>query len=420
MRTKLARDARVICTDWLREMNLARLVDAQLVAAQVVDADVDLVAVGKASREMMAAASESLGSGVLRRLTICDAASAALGDLGDDVVVGEHPVPGEGSLAAGRALAAFLDEGSRASATIFLLSGGASSLCVMPVPPVDLDDLGAVFDAALASGADITTLNKVRAAVSMLGGGAVLRLVRTDRSLGLIMVDNVVSGAEWVASGLTYNFEPSVEELTSLLGQIGIGDGPLRDRLLEASARRASSLSVLKAKPHDNAVVAEPSMVHELAIAEAQRRGYRVLDMGSHVHGDVEDVVGTWMDVIKDEVAAGDLIALVGVGEVTVRVRGGGQGGRCQEFAWRMAGALADLERDSAFVARASDGRDYINGVAGAWVDKATVERARAFGIDWGEVAAANDSYPALAALHQVIEGRHTGWNLCDVYVATL
>jgi len=208
VRTKLARDARVICTDWLREMNLARLVDAQLVAAQVVDADVDLVAVGKASREMMAAASESLGSGVLRRLTICDAASAALGDLGDDVVVGEHPVPGEGSLAAGRALAAFLDEGSRASATIFLLSGGASSLCVMPVLPVDLDDLGAVFDASLASGADITTLNKVRAAVSMLGGGAVLRLVRTDRSLGLIMVDNVVSGAEWVASGLTYNFEP--------------------------------------------------------------------------------------------------------------------------------------------------------------------------------------------------------------------
>ncbi len=420
MRTKLARDARVICTDWLREMNLARLIEAPLAAAQVVDLDVDLVAVGKASREMMAAASESLGSGVLRRLTICDAASAALGGPSLDVVVGEHPVPGEGSLAAGRALAAFLDGGSKANATLFLLSGGASSLCVLPAPPVTLDDLRAVFDAALVTGADITTLNKIRASVSLIGGGAVLRHVRTERSLGLIMVDNVVSGAEWVASGLTYDFEPSSEEVASLLAQIGLTEGALRARLLEGSAQRSASLGALTAKLNENAVVAEPSMVHELAMAEARRRGYRVLDMGNHVHGDVEDVVDEWVSVIEDELAEGDPIALVGVGEVTVKVRGTGNGGRCQEFAWLMAGALADLERDSAFIARASDGRDYVEGVSGAWVDKATTERAQALGIEWRDVAAANDSHSALAALHQLIEGRHTGWNLCDIYVATL
>jgi len=420
VRTKLARDARVICTDWLREMNLARLVDDQLAAAQVVDLDVDLVAVGKASREMMAAASQSLGSGVIRRLTICDAASAALESPAPDVMVGEHPVPGEGSLAAGRALVAFLDEGSKANATVFLLSGGASSLCVLPAPPVTLDDLRAVFDAALLSGADITTLNKIRASVSLIGGGAVLGHARTERSLGLIMVDNVVSGAEWVASGLTYGYDPSRDDVASLLAEIGLAEGPLGARLLEGLAQRALLLEGLATKPHQNVVVAEPSMVHELAVAEARRRGYRVLDMGSRVHGDVRDAVEEWTGIIKDEVAQGDPIALVGVGEVTVKVRGTGKGGRCQEFAWRMLGALAELERDSAFVARASDGRDYVDGVAGAWVDKVTFERAQALGIDWAEVVAANDSYSALSELHQLIEGRHTGWNLCDIYVATL
>ena len=53
-------------------------------------------------------------------------------------------------------------------------------------------------------------------------------------------------------------------------------------------------------------------------------------------------------------------VALVGVGEVTVKVRGTGEGGRCQEFAWLMADVLAEDVRVGAFVAQASDGRDHV------------------------------------------------------------
>lgn len=83
-----------------------------------------------------------------------------------------------------------------------------------------------------------------------------------------------------------------------------------------------------------------------------------------------------------------------------------------------MAKEIAELERDSVFVARASDGRDFVEGVGGAWVDGSTVERARRLDVDWKLVAEANDSHSALGALGQLIEGGHTGWNLCDLYVA--
>jgi glycerate-2-kinase len=39
-------------------------------------------------------------------------------------------------------------------------------------------------------------------------------------------------------------------------------------------------------------------------------------------------------------------------------------------------------------------------------------------GLDWSSVGRAHDTYPALRALGQLIEGGHTGWNLCDLYVA--
>jgi glycerate-2-kinase len=56
--------------------------------------------------------------------------------------------------------------------------------------------------------------------------------------------------------------------------------------------------------------------------------------------------------------------------------------------------------------------------VGGAWAESSTKERLLAAGLDWSDVAQRHDTYPALSALGQLIEGGHTGWNLCDVYVA--
>jgi len=86
-----------------------------------------------------------------------------------------------------------------------LISGGASSLCALPQSPVDLDDLGELFAAVLESGADIHDTQPTACGEFADRRGAILRRVRTSRSIALIMVDNVVSGERWVASGLTFD-----------------------------------------------------------------------------------------------------------------------------------------------------------------------------------------------------------------------
>jgi glycerate-2-kinase len=416
---KLVNDALAISDAWSNGLDLRELIESALRASSPLGASVDVVAVGKAAREMASAARDVLGGHVRRQLVIVDEGPAF--SLEDDVefVIGEHPFPGLGSLMAGERLVEFLEGSSDVEGTLFLVSGGASSLCALPQSPVDLDDLRELFSAVLEVGADITTLNQLRAASSRIAGGAILRSVHSPHSLALIMVDNVVSGERWVASGLTYDFVPSRHDVEGLLRQIGRDAGPLAAKVLESSERRGEVMGEAVTTAHENRVIADPSRVLDAVKAEALRRGYRVVELGSSWHGDVSDLVAMMSDVVTSNDEDGPL-CVVGVGEVTLRVRGSGTGGRCQEFAWRMAKVFDGSERDVVVAARATDGRDFVKGIAGGWIDETTLGRARERGIDWSRVVEESDSSTALNALGQLISGGRTGWNLCDVYLVVV
>jgi len=420
MSTKLLDDALAIAGGWSQRLDLRELIERQLRASNALDIDLDLIAIGKAAREMTLAAHEILGERVRRRLVIVDEGPVFSMDSDVEFVIGEHPLPGLGSLMAGERLVDFLESPTNAESTIFLISGGASSLCASPQSPVDLDDLHELFAAVVESGADITTLNQLRAASSSIAGGAILRSIRTPRSLSLIMVDNVVSGERWVASGLTFDYAPASAEVRRLLRVIGRGDTRLAARILEASDHRGDLMIEPVMTTHENRVIAEPSRVLAAVGDEAVRRAYRVVELGASLHGDVQEIVDLMMARVTAESLVDGPFCVVGVGEATVQVRGSGVGGRCQEFAWRMAGAFGGYERDVVAVARATDGRDFVRGIAGGWSENETVRHASDRGIDWSSVVKESDSYSALKELGQLITGGRTGWNLCDVYLAVV
>jgi len=412
VRVTLLDDADAISSRWLTDLSLASLIEDRLNECSSLDGHVDVVAIGKASREMARAAQTALGERLGRVMVISDVGSASETSI-ERILIGEHPIPGEGSLRAGTELTSFLQSDGHGDSTLFLLSGGASSLCVFPAPPLTLDDLGEIWRDALRAGVDITTLNQIRATTSLIAGGALLRYVHSAHSESLILVDNVVSGAQWVASAMTFDYTPSREDAETLWARIGV-DPPLRARMLRAFEDRSRVMEGSSGPVHANVVLGEPAMMLRSAIEEASRRGYHVIDQG-FVVGDVAAVAREWGEVARN---AGTRTALVGVGEVTVQVEGGGQGGRCQEFSWRMAKEFGGSARPSSFVARASDGRDFIEGVGGAWVTDVTLARIEELGLDWSEVAQTHDTYPAFRALGQLLDGGHTGWNLCDLYLA--
>jgi glycerate 2-kinase len=418
--TRLLDDALAITNAWSKELNLHHLIRGQILEADLNGLDVDVIAMGKAAREMAAALHDILGERVQRQLVIVDEGPALSFDSDVEIVIGEHPLPGLGSLMAGERLVEFLEGSNDAACTIFLISGGASSLCVFPQSPMEIEDLHGLFAAVLESGANITTLNQLRAASSGIAGGAILRRVRTSRSLALIMVDNVVSGERWVASGLTFDFRPAREDVDALLQVIGRGSGQLAETIQRARENRGEVMNEPIATDHENRVVAQPSDVLSSVVNEAARRGYQVIELGSSLHGDVQDLVARVTESLLSTSSRPVARCVVGVGEATTRVRGSGVGGRCQEFAWRMAEAFGGSERGAVAAARATDGRDYVQGIAGGWSDNETMRRALEHGIDYSRVIRDNDSYTALHELGQIIPGGRTGWNLCDVYFAAV
>lgn len=414
----LRTDAVALSNEWMAQVDLERLMADRVTTLD--EGDVDVVAVGKAALEMARATRQALGPRIRREFIVVDTPSADTAGWGPNVWVGEHPLPGVASLAAGERLVEFLQQATPAQNTLFLVSGGASSLCVCPAPPLTLEDLAAVWKVALMAGLDITALNQLRASTSMISGGAVLRHVRTPSSLTLVMVDNVISGAPWVGSGLTYEFSPSRAEFDGRLDGLGLADSPFSARMLEAFERRRRWMAQPVTSHHRNQVVAEPALMLELTMAAAERRGYRVISMGAAMSGDVVAMTREWAQTLEEEVGRGDRVCVVGAGEATVQVSDGGEGGRCQEFAWRMAGELARLERDAVFIARSSDGRDYVEGIGGAWSDSRSLIRCGDAGLDWAALADHHDTLPGLRALGQLLDGGHTGWNLCDLYLSLM
>ncbi len=370
----------------------------------------DVIALGKAAPAMVEALGE-VGVGVRRQIVITTA-EARRADSQD--IVGDHPVPGAASEAAARALDEFLREGEAAVPTLVLLSGGASALVVDVVDPVSLSDLHELWDAALRTGVDITTLNRLRASASNLGGGMLARRVRSADSVVAVMVDNPVSGPRWVASGPFTDFAPSRAELDGLFEAVALSPRA-RGVFRRAAAQRAQRLRSQEPTRTRLITLAEPADVLHSVRDEAIRLGYAVHDLGAGLVENVEVFAGRVGALLAS--ASGPTVVL-GVGELAVRVSGPGQGGRCQEFALRCAAWLDEASLRSAVVgAVATDGRDHVSGVAGAWVSASIAGEAREAGLSLVDYLARSDSGTLLARLGRHFAGSLTGWNLCDLYL---
>jgi len=123
--------------------------------------------------------------------------------------------------------------------------------------------------------------------------------------------------------------------------------------------------------------------------------------------------------------AANAVVAINGAGvwlfggETTVKLSGSGLGGRNQELALRVA-LLAEQQGwsdDWVFLSGGTDGRDGPTDAAGGIVDRQTLTRMRAAGVDPVQALLDNDSYHALKAAGDLLMIGATGTNVADLQV---
>lgn len=427
-----ARDLLTIATQTLAAVDPARAVEAALrlegetLYAEALSVELQrharlrLLAVGKAAPRMAGAALRVLGPRVETALVVCKGEPPSVRHA--QVIAGEHPVPGPGSVEAARAVAAFADACRPDDLVLFLLSGGASSLLCSPAAGLTLDELQAVNELLLRSGAEIEAVNCVRKHLETLKAGGLARRLAPARMLALVLSDVAGDRFDTIGSGPCAPDTTSFADARAVLDRHGLWSSlPAAVRgHLEAGLRGELPDTARASDPCfagvQHLVVASNRSACQAAHAAAQQLGYATTQLQEPLAGEARDVGA---ELARRLLASrgGAPVCLVAGGECTVTMRGHGRGGRNQELALGAARVL-DGQPGVALLSLATDGEDGTTPAAGAMVTGQSWARARQLGRDPAADLDANASHDLLEALGDGLYTGPTGGNVCDLVVA--
>lgn len=375
-----------------------------------------IIGVGKAAVPMALAALKIVGGTAVSGGGIISKFLPADGALPLPAYEGNHPVPGEKSVAATTAVLNTLTGLTENDLLLCLISGGASALFTRPLLPLEMwQQLTQVL---LASGCTIQELNTVRRQLDGVKGGGLARLAAPAKVISLILSDVVGNELTAIGSGPTVASNETPADALAVLEQYDV-----LEKMETAVAQAIQSVlqnltDTNPAPPHniiDNIIIGSIRQSAQAAAAQATSLGFRTRLLTTRLEGEAREVGQIAAALAKD--APPQSATLLG-GETTVTLRGEGVGGRNLETALAAAISLAGWPQRT-ITSFATDGDDGTSGVAGATVNGQTVPDDRTARVYLNN----NDSYTYFQQLDATGVGPHlintgpTGTNVNDLLI---
>jgi len=364
------------------------------------------------------------------------------------IVFGDHPVPGQRSLAAAEAIGEIVAAVHPGDHVIVLISGGGSSLAAAPAAEVEgfsQADLSQLYETLLASGADIHLVNAVRKRFARWAGGRLAVALSHARLHCLAVSDVPGDDPGAISSGPCAGDPMDSRTLLATLHANRLWPRLPRSAQLHLEAAASGRVSDTP-KPDAPAFRHVTTRVivsnrHALETAAARARAAGIEEVT------IEPVLLTGEAAIAGVRMASDLIArrkrargprvarcVLWGGETTVTIRddpavvrsdsaGPPLGGRCQELALAAARSLAEAGDHALgimLLAAGTDGRDGPTDAAGAIVDSSTWVAIATAGRDPADDLAHHEAYRALDAAGALIRPGLTGTNVMDVAIGLI
>lgn len=350
-----------------------------------------------------------------------------------EIVVGDHPLPGQRSLQAADAVERTVREVGLGDEVWVLLSGGTSSLIASPVRGLAAGDLRTTFDVLLRSGLDIVAMNRIRKRFSRWGGGRLAQVLAHARVRAFVVSDVFGDDVATVGSGPLSPDASKAGHIRAFLTEAGIED-EVPAAILNFIDRTERGMIPETPKPGDAAfrdvsvsVIANSEIALDAAAARAYALGFAPRIRRKPVRGEAaragEKMARRMLEEDLGPRVPGEpaqpFLLLCGGEPVVTLADATGKGGRCQEMALAAARALHQTsDRHITLLAAGTDGRDGPTDAAGAIVDESTWQRIRATGNDPEHDLANHDAYAALDAAGALIRTGQTGTNVMDLFFA--
>ncbi len=369
-----------------------------------------LVAVGKAAWQMAKAAQGVLGSAIDAGVVVTKYGHVQGKLAGIACCEAGHPVPDENSFCATQAVLDVTAGLSASDTVLFLLSGGGSALFEKPLLPAQ--ELFAITNRLLASGASITEINTIRKRLSAVKGGRFGLHCAPARVFSIVLSDIVGDPLSMIASGPACADESTCAQALAIAEKYALTLSPQARTLLREETPKALANV-------ESCVVGSVKALCAAAADACKALGYAPTVLTDALSCEARDA-GAWLGRLAAQQAGnGKKIALIAGGETVVRLTGHGKGGRNQELALAAAKEIA-RHSDVLVFSVGSDGTDGPTDAAGGMVDGQTMAKLQALGIAIDTVLRENDAYHALAKADGLIFTGPTGTNVNDVAVALI
>ena len=343
-----------------------------------------------------------------------------------------HPLPDLKSLASATQIISLAkNQITSDDLVLCLLSGGASSLIVSPADGISLEDKLECTRLLLNNGADIYELNAIRKHLSNLKGGGLARLLAPAPAIGLVLSDVVGDDLGTIASGPMAPDSTTFEDCLRIIQRLQIAEKipPAVKRRLELGAAGRIAETPKKDDPIfgmiNHVLIGSNSQACTAAAQAAKRLGYSVMVLTSRLEGDNEEAARFHMSIANEIVFQSRPLrrpaCIISGGETTVKVKGGGKGGRNQEFALHCVRSLARLSSPCLVASLGTDGTDGPTEAAGAFADNSTLTRSNKHGAEFlGKSVNNNNSYHFFKRLGDLIITGPTRTNVMDLHLVML
>jgi glycerate 2-kinase len=311
------------------------------------------------------------------------------------VIEAGHPVPDKAGISATKRVLKLADEADADDLVLVLLSGGASANWIGPAHGLTLEEKQATTRALLKSGAAIGEINTVRKHLSRIKGGRLAKRAYPARVVTLAISDVPGDQPAVIGSGPTIPDPSTLADARAIVA---------RYRLVLPEAVRSALDDPENETPKpgdevfagtDYRIVARPADALAAAAEVAKAAGYECVMLGGRLQGEAREVAAEHARLARSLRAEGRRAVILSGGELTVTLRGQGQGGPNQEYALSLAVHLGGASGVSGLAAD-SDGTDGGGGrpddPAGAFVDETTLTRAQVAGLDPAAFLADNNS----------------------------
>lgn len=397
--------------------------------------NVFIVGCGKAAAPMIAAVEECVGERVAGGV-----AAVKQGYLHKrkpsrvTIVEAGHPEPDAQSIAAAKEASSLLVNADKDDLVIALLSGGGSSLLVLPVAGVTLKGITQMNRVLLDCGASIGEINCVRKQISQIKGGKAAHLAFPAQVCVFSLSDVIGDDPGIIASGpFSPNYQ-TAEQAIQVIDKYRIRDkiSPKIIHYLERSLHNNRGVVENEALfSHVTYCICGNNKKFFLSVSEiVKEMKYSVTILNKTIYGEAKlaakEYISDLLKIYKKAPYRNHCI--ISGGETTVTLgETVGAGGRNQEFA--LAASL-ELEKHVSelknmctvtLLSCGTDGTDGPTEAAGAIVDLTTLKSNNYNYInDAKKALEMHDSYSFFDKINALVRTGPTNTNVMDVQIALI